>query len=99
MPISSLAISLSRDAALADDAARSMEQHPRIEVGRRVGSRLPVVVDTPDREEDKAVWAWINQLPGVAFVDVVFVHFDDQPTPGAGASREPANNPAREEQS
>lgn len=48
-----------------------------IELGHRRGRRVPIVVDSPDRHADQQIWGWLNELPGVVFVDVVFVHFDD----------------------
>jgi len=98
MPISSLAITLSRDSALAEAARRALDTEACIEIGDRVGHRLPVVVDTVDRNEDRRVWEWLNGLDGVEFVDVVFIHFDDdEPTTAAGSG--PTGGPAAAEES
>ncbi len=79
MPISSLVITLTDDQALADSACESLGARPEIELGRHVANRLAAVVDSADSEADRETWQWINALPGVAHVDVVFVHFDDPP--------------------
>jgi hypothetical protein len=53
-------------------------KHPHLQVGPRQGHRLPVVVDTPDKEADKHCWLWLNELQGVHHVDVAFIHFEDE---------------------
>lgn len=55
-----------------------INQHPLLQAGPLQGHRLPVVVDTPDRETDKQCWLWLNELAGVHHVDVAFVHFEDE---------------------
>ena len=69
------------DAVLIPGAAGVIEtirQHPNFQTGPRQAQRLPVVLDTPDKQTDKQCWAWINKLPGVHHVDVAFIHFDDE---------------------
>ena len=71
---------------------QQIQQHPNFEVGDRQGLRLPVVLDTPDKETDKQCWLWLNSLPGVHHVDVAFIHFEDkdafEASPcGVGAAR------------
>lgn len=55
-----------------------IQQHPRFQVGTLEDNRLPVVIDTPDKQADKDCWAWLNSLPGVHHVDVAFIHFEDE---------------------
>lgn len=77
MPISGLVIRLAPSDALARDAVAQLDAHEHIELGPCEHGRLAVVVETPSQELDKQLWIWINDLPGVEFVDVVYVHLDD----------------------
>jgi hypothetical protein len=91
MPVSGLVITLARrdtspdiGGGLRDNAAQVIEQikqHPHMQLGPQQGQRLPVVLDTPDRETDKACWGWLNSLAGVHHVDVAFIHFEDADAP------------------
>lgn len=83
MPVSGLVVTLaapdaSGDAVIASDVVEKIRRHPNFEAGRRLDQRLPVVLDTPDKQTDKRCWGWINELPGVHHVDVAFIHFEDQ---------------------
>jgi nitrate reductase NapAB chaperone NapD len=78
MPISGLLITLDRDPEKKSDAIARLQSHPAIDLGDRDGLRLPIVVDTASSEDDRMVWAWLHELPGITFVDVVYIHFDDE---------------------
>lgn len=84
MPVSGLVLTLSSDPVQRDAVLAALCDEPRVEPGRLEGHRLPIVVDTPDREKDEAVWAWLHGLPGVLFVDVVCVHHDEGQIGGDG---------------
>jgi len=60
-----------------DSVVQQIRNHPHLQPGPCQNLRLPVVVDTPDRETDKRCWRWLNDLPGVHQVDVAFIHFED----------------------
>jgi len=77
MPISGLLISLDRDPARRAEAMDALHQHPAIEIGEGEECRVPIVVDTTSSQEDRAVWDWLHQQPGISFVDVVYVHFEE----------------------
>ena len=82
MPISGLVVTLSDSDTERADAIDAMRREPRIELGiseleQTVASRIPIVVDTQSNEGDKQVWQWLNDLPGVVFVDVALVGFED----------------------
>ncbi|WP_442510957.1 hypothetical protein SH528x_002608 [Novipirellula sp. SH528] len=82
MPISGLVVTLSDSDTERADAIDAMRREPRIELGiseleQTVASRIPIVVDTQSNEDDKQVWQWLNDLPGVVFVDVALVGFED----------------------
>jgi len=38
---------------------------------------IPVTLDATDRHQLEALHRWISDLPGVAFIDVVFTYLDD----------------------
>lgn len=48
--------------------------------GTAEGSWLPVAVEAADNVALRELHDWIARLPGVAFVDVVHVNFDDPVT-------------------
>lgn len=80
MPVSGLRITLVDDETIAQRALTALGDDDRVEIGVRNAAHVAAVVDTVDRDEDKHVWRWINELPGVRHVDVVFVSFDESPS-------------------
>ena len=82
MPISGLVITLSEQADLARSAVQQIRGNAQVRLGDREGRRIPLVLDTPDPSTDKRTWNWLNELPGVTWVDVVFIHFDAAEHPG-----------------
>lgn len=76
MPISGLLITLDRDSDKRARALAALQHHHAIDIGEGRDHRVPVVVDTPSSDEDRAVWDWLHEQPGITFVDVVYVHFD-----------------------
>ena len=77
MPVSGLVLTLT---PRADGLGirHTVSQHPAIEAGEVRGRKLPLVSDTNCHLEDRRVWEWLQSLPGVHHVDVVFIHFDDE---------------------
>lgn len=97
MPISGLIITTDHEQPqLAADARQRLADHPAVTLGVSEGHRHAAVLDTPDAGQDKPVFEWIRSLPGVAFVDVVFVDFDsDAPSlPGQAAPQTRAHTSA-----
>ncbi|WP_144057649.1 hypothetical protein [Novipirellula maiorica] len=83
MPISGLVVTLSDSEPERADALKSLRDDPRIELGinepeQQHALRIPIVVDTHSNHEDKQVWKWLNELPGVVFVDVALVGFENE---------------------
>ncbi|MGB7345549.1 MAG: hypothetical protein WBD20_15150 [Pirellulaceae bacterium] len=76
MPISGLIVSLAEQDTLRDDAIEAIRLEPRIDIGVIDSQRMSIVVDTKSIDEDKQVWNWLQELPGVVFVDVAMVGFD-----------------------
>lgn len=91
MPISGLVITLSTDPRERRDALAALANHSAVECGETDDNRMPIVVDTPDSDADRAVWEWLHQQRGITFVDVAYVHFetDSKDRAGAAVSHEP----------
>lgn len=94
MPVSGLILSLSDDPRNRDAALQAIKQHNAISLGEMQGRRLPIVVDTPGSDTDREVWAWLHELSGVLFVDLVCTDASDD-TPQAPAEPTTPLHPAR----
>jgi hypothetical protein len=78
MPVSGLVVTLrSERQEMALDAIRS---HAAFSPGRLSGQWLPVAMEARDDADSRNLHDWLLSLPGVAFVDVVAVNFDDTAT-------------------
>jgi nitrate reductase NapAB chaperone NapD len=77
MTISGLLITLAEDPQASDAAISALEADPRIDVGERNGSYLPLVTDTPGEQESRRLWDKLNELAGVINVNLVFTDLDD----------------------
>ena len=86
MPVSGLVVSLSDQPALREKAMDAIRDEPRIEIGVTKSRRMAIVIDTASSDDDKQLWNWLQELPGVAFVDVVMVGFEESPAPGSSLS-------------
>jgi len=71
MPVSGLVLTLSREELCRRKVLAALCEHASIAIGELAAHRLPIVVDTPNSEEDRAIWNWLQELPGVLFVDLV----------------------------
>jgi hypothetical protein len=72
-----LILTLADDRDCADAALVALREDPCFELGAQEGRRLAVALDTPDEATNKRRWRWLRAQPGVAFVDLLFVHLDD----------------------
>jgi hypothetical protein len=77
MPISGLIITLNADAELAAQAVASVSTRPEFMPGERNTRWLPVAMEARDDAESRDLHDWLNALPGVDFVDVAYVNFDE----------------------
>lgn len=73
MPILSAVLTL----PTPEPALEQLQRRPEITIGPSAGSRVPVVLTTDTRAEDKALWDWIQSLPGLHHVELVFADFSD----------------------
>ena len=82
MPVSGLVVTLSNQRTPREDALQRIGRESRIETGAISGNQIAIVMDTKDSVEDKELWNWLGELPGVEFVDVAMVGFEDRNTNG-----------------
>jgi hypothetical protein len=71
---SGLVITLSQDPALARDARAALANRPEIQLGEQRGRWLAAALRVGNPRDEHA---WIEQLPGVELVEVVFVGFGE----------------------
>ncbi len=76
MPVSGLVVSLSDEPQLRAGALSVIGRESRITMGICEENRLAIVVETVSSEEDRQLWEWLGDLPGVTFIEVAFVGFD-----------------------
>jgi nitrate reductase NapAB chaperone NapD len=74
--ISGLVVYLTADNDLAEATRYVIAEQPSIEVGVQEELRLPIVLETLTSKESQELTDWLNGLPGVQHVDVVFVHLE-----------------------
>lgn len=75
-----LGLLVSLDSPRSTDVAQRLRSHPCMTVGESTDRWLPVAVEAEDDAASRELHDWIAALPGVAFVDVVHVNFDDSTT-------------------
>jgi nitrate reductase NapAB chaperone NapD len=78
--IASLVATLDRHAADVAKTVSEISRIPGVELSDMtdLAHRLPVMIDSPDPDSLEDITRRLQQIPGVAFVDVVFVHFEDE---------------------
>jgi len=92
MIISGLLLTLSEDAQLADRVEAALRSRPEFTLAERSQRWLPVVIEVENVRASRDLHDWLNALPGVEFVDVVQVNFEDEAQlspPGLGV-RQPS---------
>lgn len=77
MPVLSAVLTLRDDPVERATTLSLLSAEPRIDLGPMRRDRLPVVLATETRLEDKVLWRRIERLPGVAHVELVFADFSD----------------------
>ena len=78
--IASLVVTLDKDTADLSETVRRVSHIPGVEINdTNAGThRIAVVIDSPDSDSLEELTRRLQKIPGVAFVDVVFVHFEDE---------------------
>ncbi len=77
VPISGLVITFASSVAEHEAALRSLRELPEIEIGDAGGSKLAIVVDSPNKRRDQEIWNAVRELPGVIDLAVAMVAFDE----------------------
>ncbi len=77
MPINGLLLKLSPDPAIADAALTLISERPEASLGDTQDRWQPIAVDTPDVRAAHDFHEWLEALPGVEQVDVIYVGFDE----------------------
>jgi nitrate reductase NapAB chaperone NapD len=77
MPVNGLLITLTEDETLSSDALLAIAKHDCIELGDRTDRWQPVVVETSGTRDSHEIHEWLEALPGVIMVDVVFSSVSD----------------------
>ncbi|MCA9190019.1 MAG: hypothetical protein R3E01_25740 [Pirellulaceae bacterium] len=73
MPVSGLVVTFSDEPQVHAATLTTIRQESRITIGVEAAGRLAIVLDTLTPEEDRQLWEWLQELPGVRFVEVAFV--------------------------
>ncbi len=97
MIISGLLLTLRDDARLAESVEAALRARPEFTVAPRAQRWLPAVAEAPTAQASRDLHDWLCALPGVAFVDVVQVNFEEEEpaAPAAPAARQPSGAPSR----
>jgi hypothetical protein len=77
MVTSGLVVTLAQGSPETDRALDAIRAAPGITVGERNNWRLPVALEADGPEASERCCDWLRALPGVAGVEVVFVHWDE----------------------
>jgi len=77
MPVLGAVLTLHDQPTLRAGALSALSTDPRITVGEPQRGRLPVVLATDTRADDKALWRSLEELPGITHLELVTADFSD----------------------
>lgn len=81
MAVSGLVITIEQGKDAETKVIEALGKDQRFTIGPRQegvdGGRLPVILETDTRVENRAAWEWLNALDGVVHVDVAYVQLDE----------------------
>lgn len=78
VPISGLVLTFDHAFDQQDDTINLLNAEPTVEVGAHNQQKCAIVIDSPSKAHDQKLFAWVQNLPGVADVQITFVGFDDE---------------------
>lgn len=80
--IASVVLTLDNYAETFQETVDEISRIPCLSLGltEAVAHRIPVMIDSPDPDALEEITQRLQQCRGVAFVDVVFVHFENEPS-------------------
>jgi hypothetical protein len=89
MTVSGLVVKLAKtDAGVA--AVAALRARAELTLGEGRAGWLPVALEARDPAHSHAVHDWVQSLPGVEFVDVVSVNFEEPDPLGPGVPADPS---------
>ena len=77
MPVLGVVVTLSEVAEARERALRFLRQSTAIETGVIERGRLPIVLNTYSRGEDKALWAALEGIDGITHLELTSADFSD----------------------
>jgi len=77
MPINGLLLTLSPDSGLAESARARIASRAEVSLGETNERWQALAVETPDVKAAHDFHEWLEALPGVEQVDVIYVGFDE----------------------
>lgn len=77
MPVLGAVLTLSDQPDLAAGTLSQLSADPRVTVGPPQRGRLPVVLSTDTRAEDKALWRSLEEQPGITHLELAYADFSD----------------------
>lgn len=80
MPINGLLLTLSPDSQLAESARTRISNRTEVTFGEANERWQALAVETPDVKAAHDFHEWLEAMPGVEQVDVIYVGFDE-PSP------------------
>jgi hypothetical protein len=80
MPVNGLLVTLTSDCRRAESVRAVLSTRPEVLLGPAQDRWQPLSVDTPDVKSAHDFHEWLEALPGVEQVDVIYVGFDE-PSP------------------
>lgn len=76
--LSSLVVTLCGDKTLASDTRQQIAEHASITTEDAIGDYLPLAIESADA---RPIHRWLESLPGVRYVDVVFCSTETSESP------------------
>lgn len=91
MITSGLVLTLAADPGLAREARTILLNRPELTLGIQTARWLPVVAEAPDVAASRDLHDWLSSLPGIDFVDVVHVDFQESEVAETDSTKEVAH--------
>lgn len=77
MPVLGAVVTLSEDPAARRDLLGLLATEVAFQAGEETRGRLPVVLTTDTRDQDRTLWRTLEDHPAVAHLEVAFADFSD----------------------